>query len=61
MLTYDEHPGVRELYRDFQIARFQIPHTVHRGMIGTEYVITSPQVAPVMSNPLERGEVKLVT
>lgn len=60
VLTFDEHPDVRELYRDFQITRFQIPHAAHRGMIGTEYIVTSPQVAPVMNNPLGRGSVELV-
>lgn len=60
VLTYDEHPDVRELYRDFVITRFQIPHAAHRGKIGTEYLITSPQLAPVTTNPLGKGSVELV-
>ncbi|PPG02652.1 hypothetical protein C5E06_09370 [Pseudoclavibacter sp. RFBI5] len=60
VLTYDEHPDVREPYRDFAITRFQIPHAAHLGKIGAEYLITSPQIADVTTNPLGKGSAEPV-
>lgn len=60
VLTYDAHPVVRELYQDFRILGFEIPHTANRRAMDIEYLVLSNNVTPPEGHPLNRGQMHWV-
>lgn len=55
VLTYDAHPVVLDLYPECPVYEFDIPHTANRQSVGTEYLVTGPNVWLPAGNPLGKG------
>jgi DNA adenine methylase len=56
VLTYDAHPEVLALYQGHRVVEFEIPHTVNKQKIGTEYLVLSKGLTTPTGNPLGKGD-----